>query len=360
MTAAGSAQQLLPMGRSAVAPVEAQGAARDAARLLVARRSAGTIEHLRLRDLPEVLASGDALVVNTSAVLPAALPTSTTDGTPLRLHLSTRDPDRASLSDPEEASSSEAWLVEVRRPAGLGSSPHLDASEGQVLDLPAGGRALLRSSASRGPRGEGVRLWRAHLELPTRVLDYLAAHGSPIRYVDSVRAWPLATYQTVFAADPGSAESPSAGRGFTAELVTRLATAGIDVIPVVLHAGVSSQEAGEAPGREWHRVSAASASRIAAARRVVAVGTTSARAVETAAAGGAVRPSRGWTDLVVSPASGVGVVDGLLTGWHEPGASHLDLLETVGGRPLVRASYEAAATAGYRWHELGDFHLILP
>jgi S-adenosylmethionine:tRNA ribosyltransferase-isomerase len=115
---------------------------------------------------------------------------------------------------------------------------------------------------------------------------------------------------------------------------------------------------------ERFRVPAATAARVNAARaagaRVVAVGTTVARALETAAApDGTLSPAAGWTSLVITPERGVRALDGLLTGWHEPAASHLLLLEAVGGRTLIERSYAAALAHDYRWHEFGDSHLIL-
>jgi S-adenosylmethionine:tRNA ribosyltransferase-isomerase len=158
---------------------------------------------------------------------------------------------------------------------------------------------------------------------------------------------------------------PSAARPFTAEVVTGLVARGVDVAPIVLHCGVASLEEGEAPYAEQYRVPADTARRIELARRhggrVVAVGTTVVRALETVADdAGHVHPGAGWTELVVTPERGVRAVDGLITGWHEPAASHLLLLEAVAGRPLLEASYAAALDEGYRWHEFGDSHLILP
>jgi S-adenosylmethionine:tRNA ribosyltransferase-isomerase len=137
------------------------------------------------------------------------------------------------------------------------------------------------------------------------------------------------------------------------------------VAPLVLHCGVASLEEGEAPYAEQYRVPVDTARRIALARRtggrVVAVGTTVVRALETVVDDtGDVHPGAGWTELVVTPERGVRAVDGLVTGWHEPAASHLLLLEAVAGRPLLEASYAAALDGGYRWHEFGDSHLILP
>jgi S-adenosylmethionine:tRNA ribosyltransferase-isomerase len=124
---------------------------------------------------------------------------------------------------------------------------------------------------------------------------------------------------------------------------------------------VSSQERGERPYPERYRVPRATAERVNAARRVIAVGTTVVRALETVAdEDGTVHAGEGWTSLVVTPERGVRAVDGLITGWHEPDASHLLMLEAIAGRELLGRSYAAAVSHGYRWHEFGDSHLILP
>ena len=188
--------------------------------------------------------------------------------------------------------------------------------------------------------------------------------AEPIRYGYIDRDRPIGVYQTVFADEPGSAEMPSAARPFSAQLVTRLAARGIGFAPFVLHCGVSSPEAHEPPAAEWYRMPAESAAAINAARaqghRVIAVGTTAVRALETVAgASGSIQPGSGWTNLVVSPDRPVRTVDGLITGWHEPEASHLDLLQAVAGRRLLEASYTAALAGRYLWHEFGDSHLIL-
>jgi S-adenosylmethionine:tRNA ribosyltransferase-isomerase len=324
-------------------PPEARGLARDEVRMLVATGGAGLV-HARARDLPAHLRAGDVLVVNTSATLPAALPAHSPADGALALHLSTPQGPRR-------------WVVELRRDG----ERFAGARAGETLALPGGASAKLL--ARRLP---GARLWVA--EIDTRgapLLGYLARHGAPIRYGYVGTQWPLRDYQTVFALHPGSAEMPSAGRPFTPELVTALVARGIAVAPLMLHTGVSSLEAGEMPYPERYAVPAATARLVNAARagggRVVAVGTTVVRALETVArADGTIAPGAGWTDHVVTPATGVRAVDGLLTGWHEPDASHLLMLEAVGGPALVAASYDAALRAAYLWHEFGDVHLILP
>jgi S-adenosylmethionine:tRNA ribosyltransferase-isomerase len=214
----------------------------------------------------------------------------------------------------------------------------------------------------------GSRLWWGRVSDPD-VLGLLRRHGRPIRYSYTQRDQPLSVYQTVFAlpsADgSGSAEMPSAARPFTARLVAELVSRGVQFAPITLHTGVASAEAHEPPYPERYEVPEASARLINAARagggRILAVGTTAVRAVESAVdAGGVVRARKGWTDLVVTPERGVRVVDGLLTGLHEPEASHLLMLEAIAGRAAVERSYGEALSGLYLWHEFGDVHLILP
>jgi S-adenosylmethionine:tRNA ribosyltransferase-isomerase len=217
------------------------------------------------------------------------------------------------------------------------------------------------------PTSHGNRLWRA--TVTGDVTTELRLHGRPIAYGYLDRRYPLAAYQSVFSVHPGSAEMPSAGRPFTPELVTTLVARGIQVAPVTLHTGVSSQEAGEPPMPEWFEVTASTARIVRetkrAGGRVVAVGTTVTRALESAwvrrgRRGGTVRAARGWTDRVVTPQHPPAVVDGLVTGWHDPHASHLLLVEAVAGRALTQRAYDEAVAAGYLWHEFGDSALLLP
>ncbi len=335
----------LPALLEAHEPPEERGLARDGVRLLVADASDGSIAHGRFTDLVHVLAPGDLVVVNTSATIAAALPATREDGSELELRLSTP----AEGNDPERF-----WIVELRS----GEEPFGAAEPGEVLSLPGGGAAEILAPYA------GVRLWLARLDLPLGVGAYLTAYGSPIRYRYVPRAWPLSMYQNVYALEPGSAEMPSAGRPFTAELITRLVAGGVLVAPIVLHTGVSSQERHERPYAERYRVPEETARLVNAVRsfggRVIATGTTVVRALETVAAtDGLVEAGEGWTNLIVTPERGVRAVDGLITGLHELESSHLDLLRAIGGESLVMASYEAALEHGYRWHEFGDSQLII-
>jgi S-adenosylmethionine:tRNA ribosyltransferase-isomerase len=315
-----------------------------AARLLVA--SEAGLSHASFADLPDLLRPGDLLVVNDSATLPAALPA----GGRLRLHLSTPLPPVGTEPWPDDGF--ERWVVELRD----GTERFGGGEAGEHIALPGGGDAELLARYLGGDR-----LWVARLRLPEPLLEYLARHGSPIRYRHSPADRPLADYQTVFAREPGSAEMPSAGRPFTSGLVTRLLARGIAFAPVTLHTGVSSLEAGERPYPERFRVPEATAKAVNAAERVIAVGTTVVRALETAAEpDGAAEPFEGWTRLVIDADRELVSVDAMITGWHEPDASHLAILEALAGRDLIARSYTAAHGHGYRWHEFGDAHLLLP
>ena len=337
----------LPPGAGATAPPERRGLARDGVRLLVARP--GGVTHGRFRDLPDELEPGDLLVINTSATLAAALDAERGDGRAAPLHVST------ALDDGD-------WVVEVRRADGGG--PALDVARGERLRLPGGVRLRLVAPYP-DPAARPTRLWRARVRPPAVLPEYLARHGRPIAYGHPSERFPLSDHQTVYATTPGSAEMASAGRPFTAPLLVRLMARGVTVAPIVLHAGVSSPERSEPPLPERFAVPADTArlvrSAAAAGRRVVAVGTTAARALESAAGpDGSARAAGGWTGLVLGPDRPARIVTGLVTGLHEPEASHLLLLESVAGPDLVRAAYDEAVTAGYLWHEFGDSMLFLP
>jgi S-adenosylmethionine:tRNA ribosyltransferase-isomerase len=311
--------------------------ARDEVRMMVAQDGRPLV-HGRFLDLPDQLRAGDLLIVNASATIPAALPARRTDGTRVDLHLSTPDPGHAGR-----------WVVEVRR-----DRRRVPATT-ETLMLPAGGTAhLLAPYLSPG------RLWIARLDLPTSLDSYLATHGAPIRYAHDLGPRPLADHQTIFATEPGSAEMPSAGRPFTKRTLNDLRKRGVSVQRITLHTGVSSQERGERPYPERYAVSHHTATRINERQgRLIAVGTTVVRALETVTDDqGRVHAGHGWTNLVVTPDKPVHV-DGLLTGWHEPDASHLLMLEAIAGQSLLERSYAAARDHGYRWHEFGDSHLLL-
>jgi S-adenosylmethionine:tRNA ribosyltransferase-isomerase len=361
----------LPAQVEASEPPEARGLRRDDVRLLVSRVDVGRIEHGHFRELPRWLLPGDVLVVNTSGTLNAALMArvgretrsretrSPETGSPAIVHLSTRLPGGY-------------WVVEIRGPGPVASVPWRHAHAGMTLDLEGGGRvSVLAPYPFDGRFDAESRLWLAALDLPEPWLPYLERVGRPIRYDYVPVDWPASFYQTVFGLEPGSAEMPSAGRPFTAELVTRLVSAGIQIAPVLLHTGVASLEDHEPPYEEVFRVSSDTAERVTAARlagrRVIAVGTTVVRALETVTdERGITSPGEGWTGAVIGPDRPVRAVTGMITGLHEPRATHVALVEQVlaaaGSRSpsadLARA-YDEAQGAGYLWHEFGDAHLIV-
>ncbi|MYV97059.1 S-adenosylmethionine:tRNA ribosyltransferase-isomerase [Streptomyces sp. SID3343] len=334
------------VAREATEPAEARGLTRDGIRLLA--HSGGRIEHTVFRDLGRFLGPGDLLVVNTSATLPAAVDGYRADGSPVTVHFATRFDD-------------ETWALELRHTDGT-PGPIRDVRRFEAVRFPGGGCAMALLLEPYPDEDAPRRLWKARITVPhARVETFLADRGRPITYAYMRERWPLTAYQTVFARDGGSAEMPSAGRPFTHELVVDLITRGVVVAPVVLHTGVSSQEIGEPPLREWYHVPESTAALVGQARRVIAVGTTVTRALESAAdADGRVTAAKGWTDLLLGPDRPARVVDGIVSGLHAPEATHLLLLEAVVGADVVRRAYDEALAEGYLWHEFGDSSLLLP
>jgi S-adenosylmethionine:tRNA ribosyltransferase-isomerase len=326
----------LPPANEATTTPERRGLARDGVRLLVTDLAKRTQHDAAFRELPWFLRRGDLLVVNDSATLPAALTARRADGMSFALHLSTHV-------------GGELWIAEPREPV----------SAGERAALAGDARATFLAPVDAAH----PRLWYTLLSLAQPLDAFLARYGMPIRYRYVVETLPLGSYQTIFARIAGSAEMPSAGRPFSQRTLDDLRQAGVAVATITLHTGVSSPERHERPYREWFEVSASMAAAVNATRerggRVVAVGTTVVRALESAVAGGEATAASGWTDLIVTPERGVAVVDGLLTGFHEPQASHLDLLRAFADDALLEAAYGHALGAGYLWHEFGDVHLLL-
>lgn len=346
----------LPDGLAAPAPPEARGLTRDRVKLMVSRISDDAIIHTCFHQLPSYLEAGDVLIVNSSATINAAF-----DAVQIlagktervQLHLSTP------LSD-------NWWVVELRRITANGSEPLLTADSGELIRLPGGASAVLTVpfNGHESVQDSGARLWLAEMSLPDKTLVYAARCGSPIRYRYVKKEWPLSYYQTVFANEPGSVEMPSAARPFTRDLVRRLEAKGVQIAPIVLHTGVSSLEGDEPPYPEKYRVPRTTADTINRARqtgsRVVAVGTTVVRAIESSASiDGVVNPGQGWTNLVITPERGLYAVDALLTGLHAPNTSHLSMLAALAGPEHIALGYEQALRHEYLWHEFGDVHLIL-
>jgi len=340
----------VPPGLLAAGPPEARGIARDEVRLLVAR-DRSPLRHTTFRELPAALRRGDLVVVNTSDTEPAAVDGHRGDGTAVTLLVSGPAPDGL-------------HVVELRRPDGRRVA---DGVAGESVHLPCGVIATLLTGHPDPYTAAGSRLWRARIPVAGGLRPWLAAAGRPIRHPCVRGRWPLESHRTVYArpeAEFGSARMPSAGRPFTPAVLDALRARGIGLARVVLHTGVCPPEAGDLPP-ERYRVPPDTADAVNAAHaaggRVVAVGTTVTRALETVAVPtGRVAPGAGWTHVVLGPRRPARVVDGLVTGWHEPAAPELLLLEAVAGARLVARAYAAALDQGYRWHEFGDSCLLLP
>ena len=179
-----------------------------------------------------------------------------------------------------------------------------------------------------------------------------------------------AHYQTVYAQVPGAVAAPTAGLHFTETLLNRLTQEGVEICPLTLHVGPGTFRpitaevlSGHQMHAEWGRIGQAAIDRIAGCRarggRVVAVGTTSVRLLETAAAGGQLRPFAGYTDLFIRPPYRFRAVDALLTNFHLPRTTLLVLVRTFGGDELVRRAYDEAIREQYRFYSYGDAMLIL-
>lgn len=315
----------LPRELEAREPAELRGDGRDDVRLLVTFRANDSITHAHFRDFPKFLRAGDLVVLNTTATLPAAVND---------IHVSTPLPGGL-------------VLVEPRGPYE------------SITRLPGGVTVTLLA-----PYRDSQRLWIARFDGVGDLRAYLARYGRPITYSYIDRSFPIDAYQTVFADEPGSAEMPSAGRAFTREMLVCLRRRGVRLAKLVLHAGVASLESHERPHEEVYEVPVRTADEVRRAKerggRVIAVGTTVVRALESSVdRSGRVIASRGWTDLVITPDRGLRVVDGLLTGLHEPKATHLAMLEALAGRRHVEKAYAAALDEKYLWHEFGDLHLMV-
>ena len=346
----------LPHELEASEPPETRGLRRDQVRLMVSNYSTDQIRHARFDSLPNFLDRDDVLVINTSRTRNSALRATRADGTLLELHLSIH------LAE-------NLWTVEVRSLDDSGKSKCLEDTQiGETLSLPEAASATLLGpyeSDCDDNSTPSKTVWQATLNLPAAEEDYFARHGFPIRYNYVKDRWPLPYYQTVYATEIGSAEMPSAGRPFTSKVLARLTSRGVRIAPLILHTGISNLEFHEPPYKEYYRVPPETAELVNKAhetgKRVVAVGTTVVRALESVTnAGGVTHAGEGWTCLVISPRRGLRTVNALVTGMHEPKASHLAILETLAGQPHIRIAYDAALQEGYLWHEFGDMHLILP
>ena len=331
----------LPAELRASLPAELRGRRRDGIRLMIIDRASRTIEHAEFSQFGKFLLPGDLLVVNRSRTIPAAFPARRDGGELVQLRICVRNQDE--------------WHVLSVQP----DPPHANVA------LRAGERLQVDGveTTVRGRRADLPLLWR--IDAPSDGLGRVLRTGEPIRYSYVPAAVPASHYQTVFASEPGSAETPSAGRSFSWEMLLALRRSGIELVDILLHTGLSSLQDDDVDAQhplfeEWFAVDDRAADAVNRAPRVIAVGTTVVRALETAAGSdGQAHPMQGWTRLRLGPGSPLRVTDGLLTGFHEPQASHFDLLRAFLDETLLDRAYREAITARYLWHEFGDLCLIL-
>jgi S-adenosylmethionine:tRNA ribosyltransferase-isomerase len=340
----------LPPELSAKEPPERRGLLRDQVRLLVVKRLTGEVIHSRFDRLSDFLIPGDLLVFNSSRTIPASL-TGWVASDDLRVEVRLAE----HLAD-------DSWLALPLFRAGDQSRPCLRA--GSMIDFGRGLHAEVEGSDSTNSRLYKMRFSTGGTEL----LDLIYRLGKPIRYEYAAAPWDLDFYQNVYSKEPGSAEMPSAGRAFTWKTLLRLGRQGIRIAYLTLHTGLSSYMDDELDRKhpaseEEYFVSDQTAEKVRSAHqtggRVIAVGTTVVRALESAAEEcGHVQPGHRYTRLTIKSGYPLRVTDGLLTGLHEPSASHLDLLSAFLSPKRIRKAYEEAIRLRYLWHEFGDLNLI--
>lgn len=337
----------LPDALSASGPPEKRGLSRDGVRLLVADRRTGALHHGRFRDLADFLRPGDCLVLNASRTLPASLP-ARMGGAPVEVRLARR-------------SEADLWAALI---LDAFENPR-PGDESGTLNFPGGLTAEVSGRDPANPRLRRIRF----SENGPGLMQRLSRMGKPVRYWYASEAWDLDWYQTVFAREPGSMEMPSAGRAFSWRMLLDLRKRGIATAFLVLHAGLSSYmdqefDASHPISVEPYRIGPEAAAAVNRARdsggRIIAVGTTVVRALESAAGpDGRVQAREAATALRITRDHPLKVADGLITGFHEPEASHLDLLTAFLPEERLAAVYMEALGKEYLWHEFGDINLIL-
>ncbi len=320
---------------------------RDASRLLVYRRATGRVEHRRFRDLPASCSPGDVVVVNDSRVIPARLEGAKVPSGGRVSVLLVR------------CEGAGVWTALVKGSVRPGQRLGFDGGgAGEVLEPDAAGRTRLRLT----PEDTGWISRVGRVPLP----PYIARS----RRTDSVDRDDVARYQTVYARTDGSVAAPTAGLHFTDGVLTALADRGVTVVAVTLHVGPGTFEPLRAErigdhrmDAEWGDLSAETADAINAARasggRVIAVGTTTTRLIETASVDGSVRPFSGDTSLFIRPGYRWRVVDSLLTNFHLPRSTPLLLASALCGRAVLLDLYREAAAEGYRFYSYGDAMVML-
>lgn len=318
-------------------------AERDGARMLVLDPRQDRRAHAMVRDLPDLLAPGDCLVLNDTRVLPARLRGAREGGGEAEVLLL-----RPSGKDG-------LWeaLIRPGRRLAAGAQIHFSGSRlSATIESKNGETATVRLGGTDDPLAEVRRI--GEMPTPPYIRERLQA---------------TERYQTVFSRVEGSAAAPTAGLHFTEDLLARIGDRGVEIATVTLHVGLDTFRPVRVEDprqhhihREWYRVGAATAAAIARARsrdgRVVAVGTTCVRVLETAADDTGVRAGEGWTELLILPGHRFRAVDALLTNFHLPKSTLLMLVSAFAGRDRILAAYAEAVRQGYRFYSFGDCMFI--
>ncbi|WP_053366624.1 S-adenosylmethionine:tRNA ribosyltransferase-isomerase [Bacillus sp. FJAT-27245] len=336
---AGSMTFNLPPSLNAAAPPERRGVRRDHVRMMVLSKETGYGCHDSFYNLDQYLNEGDVLVLNSSRTIPAIL----------RGRLLERE---------EEVEIRLAGKIDGSRWYALIVSPSLDT--GETIWFSGRLEAVVEKAAGDTPLSV-----ICFSKSGTSLFDEIYSLGEPIRYEYIETPWSLDYYQTVFASHPGSVEMPSAGRAFSWELLFKLRRKGVKIAFIQLHTGLSyflDDNFDHHPSKikEEYAIPEETLLAITEARlsgkRVIAAGTTVVRALETAMATG---QAHGWTNLFIHPGYELKAVNGILTGLHEPEASHLAMLSAFISQDKLYVAYMDAVEAKYLWHEFGDMNLIL-
>ncbi|WP_257351223.1 S-adenosylmethionine:tRNA ribosyltransferase-isomerase [Pseudalkalibacillus decolorationis] len=337
----------LPGELNASIPAERRGVNRDHVRLMILDRNNGNTYHDQFYKLENYLKVGDLLVLNTSRTLPAAFT------------VELKRAKGVNVKDVElrlaQRKSNSVWKVLV-----VGQT----VQQGDELTFSPTLRARVRTCNPKSPL-----VTISFSKRGNDLYDQLYKLGEPIRYEYIKENWTLDYYQTVYGTVPGSVEMTSAGRAFSWEMLFRLKKKGIQIATITLHTGLSyflndQWKVGPAESLEEYEVPGDTAELIRKTKeqggRVIAVGTTVVRALESAVDGnGRSISQKGWTNLHIHGDFELQIVDGLITGFHEPEASHLDMLSAFVPQLILKTAYKEAVDQRYLWHEFGDMNLIL-
>ena len=333
----------LPDELNASDPPEKRGIRRDHVRMMVLDRATGEIRHDRFFHLTNYLHPGDLVILNNSRTIPAVLQAEWLRNT---VQLAPKVEVRLARRRGEDAWDALIVASPIKTGDILQFSPELSAT---VIAEKENSPLKIIKFSKKG----------------TDLFNIIYALGEPVRYEYIDHPWDLDYYQTVFASHPGSVEMPSAGRAFSWELLFKLISNDIQVEFIQLHTGLSYLlddqwvQTPEENEEEYHitdRTMEMILETKASGKKVIAVGTTVVRALESAAKNGALS---GLTNLYIDQHYPLKIADGIITGFHEPKASHLDMLSAFVSEQNLLKAYDQAIGAGYLWHEFGDMNLII-